>query len=167
MRFFSHCCTVASRLLLYIIHLSDKVSGSKKTLKEFLKEYAKDTVLKAEYKKSDKEELLKDFKRKKECVPAKVTNVSISKSVMLKMQRVTTLVCLYCFLDKTNFLPPLSAGISTTRTGPKLHSFFVVAIFPRLFPLVRLRQRVPRDGWKMQKLGTTSRTVSPISLRGL
>jgi len=52
------------------------------TLKVFLKDYAKDTDLKDEYKKCDKQAILKAFldtRQERESIPKKLSNVAISK----------------------------------------------------------------------------------------
>ena len=80
----------------YILLLLDKDVGDKTTLPEILKEYSNDKVLKKEYEKCDKEELLTDFHNAKEAdesVPKRLSNVAISKAVRMKMECITTFVC--------------------------------------------------------------------------
>ena len=77
------------------------------SLKDFLKDYANDTDLKAEYEKCDKDEILKvflDTRQERESVPKKLSNVAISKAVDAKLERITASVCSYQVLD--TFLTP-------------------------------------------------------------
>ena len=66
------------------------------TLKTFLKDYAKSSDLQAEYRRCDKDAILKDFldtRQERECVPKKLSNVAISKAVDAKLERITAMVC--------------------------------------------------------------------------
>jgi len=79
----------------YILLLLDKT-----TLPEFLKDYSKDEKLKKEYKKCNKGDLLTDFHNAKEAdesIPKRLSNVAVSQGVRMKMERITTFVCLHSF----------------------------------------------------------------------
>ena len=91
----------------YVLLILGKEVGHMTTLPEFLKSYSKDDDMKGEYKACNKKALLIEFhdaKQAKECVPKKLSNVAISKAVGLKLDRITTYVCvqitfLTCFLS--------------------------------------------------------------------
>jgi hypothetical protein len=91
----------------YILLILGKEVGHMTTLPKFLKSYSKDKDMKNEYKACNKKALLVEFdgaKQAKEYVLKKLSNVAISKAVSLKLERITTYVCvqitfLMCFLS--------------------------------------------------------------------
>jgi len=87
----------------YILLLLDKDVGNKTTLPEFLKDYSKDKKLKKEYEKCNKGDLLTDFHNAKEAdesVPKRLSNVAVSQGVRMKMECITTFVCLHSFSQR-------------------------------------------------------------------
>lgn len=78
----------------------DKEKGYRMTLQEFLESYQNDESLRKEYRDCDKPTLVKEHQTKKvkECVPTRIPNISISREVYLRLERITASVRSYGFL---------------------------------------------------------------------
>lgn len=78
------------------------------TLQEFLDSYQNDESLRREYRECDKPELVKEYQAKKvkesASVPMRVSNISVSREVYLRLGRITASVCSYGFLEHISHL---------------------------------------------------------------
>jgi len=137
----------------YSIFLLDKDKGDRTTLQEFLERYKFTKELQLEFGSWDNQELIRTFndaKEEKESPPMRVVNISVSKTVLGRVENITSSVCSHRFFEHI-FLPLLSAGILIVNLGLRLPSFTVVATPLTHIFLVHLHQMVPRHGWRMPK----------------
>ena len=137
----------------YTIFLLDKDKGDRTTLPEFLDRYKITEELQLEFGSWDNKDLIQAFndaKEEKERPPMRVVNISVSKTVLGRVENITSSVCSHRFFEHIFLLLP-SARILIVNLGLRLPSFTVVATPLTHIFLVHLHQMVPRHGWRMLK----------------
>ena len=126
-----------------------KEQGSRTTLPEFLKEHA--NKLSAEYSilsPSEKEALLANYLEAKEekNTTKRLSNISVSKAVDSKLQRITSIVCTYHIFSTILTFHNNSVRTSTGCTRLRLWCFSAVVKLPILTPLAHLQRRELGNG---------------------